>query len=141
MSLSLFFGFTLVELMITVAIVAILAAVALPSYQSYIVRSRESSAQQWLMEITSLQSQYIVNTRSYASLATLNMTNPPESVNRAYTLSLTMDKDCYNNTSTPGYCVIATPISGTPQSDRPILKADHKGNQLEEKNGVVASWN
>jgi len=37
-------GFTLIELMITVAIVAVLAAIALPSYRSYVLRSHRSDA-------------------------------------------------------------------------------------------------
>ena len=43
-------GFTLVEVMIVVALVGIIAIIAIPSYQDYILRSKRSSARQVLME-------------------------------------------------------------------------------------------
>jgi type IV pilus assembly protein PilE len=47
-------GFTLIELMIAVAIVAILATIALPSYQNYIKRAARSEVQGDLMELAQL---------------------------------------------------------------------------------------
>jgi type IV pilus assembly protein PilE len=51
-------GFTLIELMITVAIVAILAAVALPSYQSYVMRSKRADAKNALLDLASREERY-----------------------------------------------------------------------------------
>ena len=45
-------GFTLVELMITVAIVAILAAIAIPSYNQYVLRANRAEAQGELMQLS-----------------------------------------------------------------------------------------
>ncbi|AJE20456.1 type IV pilin protein [Azotobacter chroococcum] len=59
-------GFTLIELMITVAIVAILAAIAYPSYQQYVLRGNRGAAQGAMMEIASRQQQFLLANRAYA---------------------------------------------------------------------------
>lgn len=77
-------GFTLIELMIAVAIVAILAAVAYPSYTKYIVRSKRAAAEGYLLEVSALQQRYLLDARAYADgLSTLNST-PPTTVTSSY---------------------------------------------------------
>lgn len=58
-------GFTLIELMIVVAIVGILASVAYPSYQNFVVRSNRSEAPRELVRLANLQEQLYVDSRSY----------------------------------------------------------------------------
>ena len=60
-------GFSLIELLITVAIVGILAGVAYPSYTDYVTRSNRSEAQRELMRFANLQEQVFVDSRSYAA--------------------------------------------------------------------------
>jgi type IV pilus assembly protein PilE len=58
-------GFTLIELMIVLAILGVLSAIAYPSYDKYVTRSRRSEAQQLLTDIYAKQSQYMFDARGY----------------------------------------------------------------------------
>ena len=76
-------GFTLIELMITLVIIGILAAVAYPAYQDYTRRGYRSAAQAFMMTIAQRQEQYILTNRSYAAtVGALNLTQPPETSGR-----------------------------------------------------------
>jgi type IV pilus assembly protein PilE len=60
-------GFTLIELMITVVIIGILAAVALPSYSSYIARARRADARTQLLQATQFMQRFYAANDSYSS--------------------------------------------------------------------------
>lgn len=64
-------GFSLIELMISLTIVGILAAIAVPSYNSYVQKSRRSDAWTTLLRIQQLQEKYRANNTSYGTLAQL----------------------------------------------------------------------
>ncbi|MDN6856349.1 type IV pilin protein [Pseudomonas sp. CAN2814] len=73
------YGFTLIELMVTAAIVAILAAVAYPSYQSYILRGNRAEGQAMLNDAAARQERYYAQNYAYvtsaADLGKLGMRN------------------------------------------------------------------
>ena len=64
-------GFTLVELMIVVAVVGILAAIAIPAYQRYVLEARRAEAQGYLHDLALRQEKWRVNNPAYASEADL----------------------------------------------------------------------
>lgn len=66
-----FRGFTLIELMIAVAVIAILATIALPAYQDSIRKSKRSDGKAGLVDAASRLEQYYLDNKTY----TVQMTN------------------------------------------------------------------
>jgi type IV pilus assembly protein PilE len=60
-------GFTLIELMIVVVIVAILLGIGLPAYQNQVIKSKRSVGKGELMKVAASQEQYFVNNKRYAT--------------------------------------------------------------------------
>jgi type IV pilus assembly protein PilE len=83
-------GFTLIELMITVSIVAILAAIAIPSYNAYIRKSRRTDAKSALLDMASLEERYFSSNNAYSSNPTdlgYATTTPPIFISTDYTVT------------------------------------------------------
>jgi type IV pilus assembly protein PilE len=81
-------GFTLIELMITVAVVALLAAIAYPSYQSQIRRSRRTEARTALLQVQVAEEKYFLTANRYGSLAEIGANS--STTNGAYTIDLSV---------------------------------------------------
>jgi len=97
-------GFTLIELVVVMAIAAILAAIAIPNYSEYIVRSNRSNAQSFLTDIASRQAQFFLDRRTYAATAAdLNLAMPADLAAR-YTVAIAVVQGpplTYTATATP----------------------------------------
>ena len=122
-------GFTLIELMITVAVIGILAAVAYPSYQSYLVKSNRRAAQAFMMDVSNKQKQFLIDSRSYAAtVAALGMSAPPE-VDNHYVVTIG------TAASPPAFTVTATPKASSPQANDGTLTLSDTGAK-----GPAGKW-
>jgi type IV pilus assembly protein PilE len=103
-------GFTLIELVITIAVLAILAGIAVPAYQDYVTRGRRAEAMSQLVELANRQEQFYGNGnfRYSSTLSVLNV----------------------NPTTLPGgHYLLAIPVATTA---RYTVRADALGTQADD---------
>jgi type IV pilus assembly protein PilE len=145
-------GFTLIELMIVVVIIGILAAVAMPSYQRYIVRAVRSAAQVELMALAGMQEKIFLNSNSYAFGGATGVTTAYNGTNTGglgrtsgqtedgrYTLSIVTLADAANCTPAAAvatatgaqqFVLIAVPVAGKSQEGDGSLCVSESGRRL-----------
>ena len=117
-------GFTLIELMVVVAIVGVLAALAFPSYTNYQTKTKRALAKSFLNQIASRQEQFFADNKRYAdNLAELGYSDKEMTINPSssfvassatdalYTLSLT-------DTGTRTFTANAAPLGVQADNDK-----------------------
>lgn len=101
-------GFTLIELMITLLIVAILGTVATTVYSNYTLRNARVGVQTYMSSIAGKQEQYMLDARAYTTSASTLGLSAPSWLSAKYSVVITV-----NNAATPPtWLVTATPIGG-----------------------------
>ena len=97
-------AFTLTELLIVVAIVGVLTAIAIPSYNNYIMRANRSEATTALLDLANKMEQYFVRNNTYATATLADVGATAATENGIYLLSL--DEGTLSATT---YTLLATP--------------------------------
>lgn len=118
-------GFTLIELMVTVMVVALLAAVAIPSYQNAMVKNRRAAAKAYLSDIAQRQQQYLMDARAFATTTTALKAPPPAEVATYYQVAIEV-----GSALPPTFTATATPIAGGAQVDDGALSISSDGTRL-----------
>ncbi len=132
------FGFSLVELLIVVAIIGILAAIAYPAYGRYKVGTNRTSAQSEMVDIAKKLTNYKMANQTFTGRTAMNIygaTTIPRT-NPLYDITLT-DVDGVLLTDASAkvrtWLIVATPRTGTEQAGNGVICLNDQGQKFWAK--------
>ena len=129
-------GFTLIEIVITVAIIGILVAIAVPSYQGQLRKGRRAEAQAFITQVAQKEQQYLLDARQYAvgsnALTDLSLT-PPTTVSDHYKITVEAGN------TTPSFIITASAGSSVQSADGD-LTLTHTGEKKRMVGGTDKGW-
>ena len=116
-------GFSLIELMIVVAIVGVLGFIVVPSYAEFVKDGKRSAAQSYMLELSSRQSNYLQDNRNYTDVVSDLNVLASDDVTDNYTISIVKGADG----DAPIFTITAAPTSTGSMSSDGNLTINHLG--------------
>ncbi|MDD4880253.1 MAG: type IV pilin protein [Gallionellaceae bacterium] len=115
-------GFTLIELLIVVVIVGILAAIAIPSYLSYVAKAKRTEAKGALQEEAQFLEQYFTTNGAYTGASTRLTRLPRDGGTETYSITLTIP-------NASSFVLRAVPVNSMAADACGTFTLDQTGNQ------------
>lgn len=136
-------GFTLIELMIVVAVVTILAAVAIPAYTQYVRQAARHQAEATMLNLSQMEERYYTNNYAYYAVTTAAPTSEPngwsnfsgDNMNvRKYDITVAV------TTAPDTYSIKAMPSNGFVDTDCGYLTLNNMGVKGSAVGSVTTCW-
>ena len=130
-------GFTLIELMIVIAIIGILAAIAYPSYQSYVIKSKRTDMMSEMHNIASQIESRKLAQGTYSNALTTGLGGDfPRQGNALYAITFTP------NPLTSEWNIVATPKANSQMANDGTLSLNYQNNKCRKSVcGTDDKWN
>jgi type IV pilus assembly protein PilE len=139
-------GFTLVEVMIVLTVVGLLTVIAVPSYQSYVVKGKRNQARAVLMSVSQMEERYYTNNNTYYAVSAV----PPNAEPQGWPnfVGNSMTARIYNiavassvgSTIANSYTITATPSNGFADTQCGSLTLDNTGTKGSTLGNVSPCW-
>lgn len=123
-------GFTLIELMIVVAIIGILAAIAYPGYQEYAMRANRAEARSILLENAQMLERHFTTSNDYSSFGGL-IGQSPKTGTAKYAITVAGTATTYTLTAAPEGAMASDSKCGTMTLDNTGAKTKSGSETVE----------